>query len=497
MSDTRRIKVQEEKKERTIEVNKGIMLHKALIDAGYEIFSPCGGNGTCGKCKVHIKDHGFVTSCLHAVNEDIEVLLPGKAEAKILVSQYEYTRKLPFNPGMNIQNSAFPMGIAIDIGTTSVVFYLVNLLMGSAVETRAFMNPQIKYGSDVISRINHCINNPEGLEKLQAEIIGLINDQVADLASAAGVSPNEIIKISVAGNTTMLHILLGADPSSLAFVPFKPVFTDRKTLKAKEYGIQSNPETELIVLPSVSAYVGADIVAGLASLDPPENIKNYLFIDIGTNGEMALVKGKEVWVCATAAGPAFEGANISCGMAAVEGAISAYNDKGFETVGNIDPKGICGSGLIDICAYMVEKKLVQPDGLLENEYVISDNSNEKISINQQDIRELQLAKSAIVSGIKILIKNAETSFEALDALFLAGGFGNYIKLENAVKIGLFPMELSNKVIPVGNSSGSGAVLALKSEQFYPIVDELAQKTRFIELNDDPDFAMEFAMNMSF
>ncbi len=465
------------------------------------MYSPCGGNGTCGKCKIYIKDEGYITSCLYRTEQDIEISLPDPAEANILVSQYKHTRQLPLNPGKVSSLSAYPLGIAIDIGTTSVVYYLMNLITGALVETRAIMNPQTKYGADVISRINYCIQNSGGLKKIQKEMLDMINDQIRDFAASEGVTPKEFIKLTVSGNTTMLHLLLGEDPSSLAFVPFKPVFLEQKILKAKELGLVCNEEAEIIILPSVSAYVGADIVSGLASLSIPDGIHNYLFIDIGTNGEMAIVSGDKIYACATAAGPAFEGANISCGMPALEGAISSFSNGKYNTIGDQAPKGICGSGLIDVTAYLVREGIVKSDGEISEEFILHDNTtneqNSKISISQKDIRELQLAKSAILSGINILVKKAGLKPEDIEALYLAGGFGNYINIENAVDVGLIPKELKEKVIPIGNASGTGAMLALKSESFYGILESLIKRTEHIELSEDEDFALEFAVNMGF
>lgn len=491
-----KITVIDSAEKKTIEVEKGSNLLAVLIEAGYNIYAPCGGNGTCGKCKVQIKNEGFITSCLYSVNENIEVILPGKQEANILVSQYKYTRQLPFNPGVICNSSHYPIGIAIDVGTTSIVFYLVNLITGSLVETRAHLNPQIRYGADVISRITYCINHEDGLKRLQSDLVELINLQIEQFAVLSEVTPNEIIKITVSGNTTMLHILLGENPSSLAFVPFTPVFLDQKHLKASNIGLKCFPGAEIVILPSISAYVGSDIVAGLASLAPPDGINRYLFIDIGTNGEIALVDKEKIYTCATAAGPAFEGANISCGMAATDGAISAYSSSGYKTIGNSLPTGICGSGLIDITAHLLQTGLLLSDGLLKEEFVILAGDN-KISISQQDIRELQLAKSAILSGLKILVKNAKIEIADIGAIFLAGGFGNYMNIHSAIEIGLIPAELKDRIIPVGNTSGTGAMLALKSESYYEILDQTICRARNIELADDEDFALEFALNMDF
>lgn len=495
------IKIHTKEKSTELEVTHGSNLMFELFKAQFEIYSPCGGNGTCGKCKVYIKNEGYVTSCLYEIDNDIEVSLPDPTESKILVSQYKYTRALPLDPGDSAKLSSYPLGIAIDIGTTTMVFYLVNLITGALVETKAAVNPQVKYGADIISRINYCIQNEKGLNKIQQETIRIINENITEFVEGEKVSLNEIVKITISGNTTMLHLLLGEDPSPLAFVPFKPVFLDQKHLKASSLNLHTNADGEVIILPSISAYIGADIVCGIASLQKINNIKNYLYIDIGTNGEMALIKGKKIYACATAAGPAFEGANISCGMPAVEGAINTYEDNNFLTIGNIPPKGICGSGLIDLAAFLLHNDLLKDDGQLSEEFIIYGNPEEskhdKISITQNDIRELQLAKSAIRSGINILCKLAKLQFKDIDAFYLAGGFGNFIDIDSAVTIGLIPQEFKNKVVPIGNASGTGAMLALKSESYYDILQTVITHTEHIELSDDEDFAMEFAMNMGF
>jgi uncharacterized 2Fe-2S/4Fe-4S cluster protein (DUF4445 family) len=224
-------------------------------------------------------------------------------------------------------------------------------------------------------------------------------------------------------------------------------------------------------------------------------------LDIGTNGELALVTPEKIWCCATAAGPAFEGANISCGMSAVEGAINTYDTNGYNTIGNSSPVGICGSGLIDVVAYLIENKHVQSDGLLPEDFVISEGDpitgSNRIMLNQQDIREVQLAKSAIMAGIKVLLKKASLGFEDLDTLVLAGGFGSYIDVKSAITIGMLPKEMENKTLSLGNTSGTGALLALKSVKFDLNIQEVLRKSCYIELSDDEDFVLDYVMNMDF
>lgn len=496
-----KIKVHSAGNTSVLDVPKGNILMRELRSQGYNLYSPCGGNGTCGKCKVYIKDEGNVSSCLYSVKKDIEIILPESVEAKILTAQYEHTRVLPFNPGEIANISPFPFGVAIDIGTTSLVFYFVQLITGSLIETRAVMNPQAKYGADVISRINHCIINKDGLSTLQSELIQTINDQLLHFAEKSEVTSNEIVKISVSGNTTMLHILLGVNPESIAFVPFIPVFTEEKLIKASTLNLDCNPEGDIKILPSVSAYIGADIVAGIASIAPSVDHKNYLFVDIGTNGEIALITPEKIYCCATAAGPAFEGASIGCGMGAIEGAISVYNDlENFKTIGDSEPMGICGSGLIDIVAALLKTGLIKSDGYIDEDFiVVPENEGDKgaIILSQNDIREVQLAKSAIATGMKILIQQAGLTFDELDALYLAGGFGNYIRIDSAIVIGLIPGELADKVIPVGNASGTGAMLALKSVNFDDVIKNILERMNYIELSEHEDFVLEFAMNMEF
>ncbi len=470
-----------------------------LQENGFDIYSPCGGNGTCGKCMVYVKGEGDVTSCIYLVTSDIEIVLPEKREAKILVEQHEHTTEVPFNPGDLAGLSCFPHGVAIDIGTTTLVFYLVNLITGAIIQTRAVVNPQSKYGADVISRINYAALTDGGLVTLQKEIQGAINLQLDHFIEVTKIDVNEIVKICIAGNTTMLHLLLGVDPLPIALAPFTPAFVDEQILKGKDLQLHCNPEAGIKILPSIAAYVGADIVAGIASVKPSSQYQKYLFLDIGTNGELALVTPETIWCCATAAGPAFEGANISCGMSAVEGAISVFGADGYSVIGNAVPSGLCGSGLIDVVAHLVESKLVQSDGLLSENFVIVPeiSGNNGIVLTQQDIREVQLAKSAIMAGVKVLLKKASLTFDDLDALFLAGGFGNYIDLASAIKIGMLPKEMENRTISLGNTSGTGALLALKSVQFDQIIQDVRNRACYVELSEEEDFVLDYVVNMDF
>lgn len=476
-----------------IESETGRSLIDILRTNGFDIYAPCGGKGTCGKCRVMIKDEGEVISCEYYPERNIEVILPGEEESNILVHQTEFLCDYPFQSNL-INRSSKPYGVAMDIGTTTVVLYYMNLLTGQIEKISFFLNPQKIYGSDVITRINYCQEHKNGLAELNKSIIDAINKDIDNFINGKKLLSENIEKVVIAGNTTMLHILLGVDPISLALAPFKPVFIEKQIIKGHITGLNINRDATVITLPGISAFVGSDIVAGLAALNV--NVNNYLFLDIGTNGEMALITGGKIFACSTAAGPAFEGANIISGMGAVNGAISGFScNNVYQVIGNIEPTGICGSGLVDIAAYLVINNIVDETGILKETFII--HKGNRIQIAQQDIREIQLAKSAIYSGIKILMNKAGMTYHDIDALYLAGGFGNYININSAIQIGLLPHELREKIYPIGNSSVIGALQYLKSDEFAVKIDNIINNSEYIELANADEFPMEFALNMDF
>jgi uncharacterized 2Fe-2S/4Fe-4S cluster protein (DUF4445 family) len=494
-----RININHNDSNHTISCKEYRTLLSVLQENGFEVNAPCGGNGKCGKCKVYVSGKGSVISCKYLVTDSIDIVLPGSREAAILTDQHAFSKKPELKPGNAVKLSQNPHGVAIDIGTSTLAFHLVNLNTATIVATNAAVNPQSKYGADVISRINYAANQQDGLKILQQEILNAINQQLINLIAIGNIKHHDIVKITIAGNTTMLHLLLGVDPLPIALVPFKPAFIDEQLTTGSELGLLSHPKAQINILPSLAAFVGADIVAGIASISPTKEFRNFLFIDIGTNGEMALVTPKKIWCCATAAGPAFEGANISCGMSAVAGAINAYNSEGYSVIGHTEPEGICGSGLVDVTAYLVKNRHVQDDGLLSEDFVIIPPGKEKagIVITQQDIRELQLAKSAIFSGVKSLLRKASLTPDDLDALFLAGGFGSYIDVDNAIKIGMLPKEMQQKTISLGNTSATGAYLSLISTDFDKTIQNIRSRSSHFDLTEDENFLMDFVMNMSF
>lgn len=421
--------------------------------------------------------------------------------------------------------SRYFYGVAVDIGTTTVVAYLVDLHQGVVVDNVSELNVQKSFGGDVISRINYTIENSDGLSQLNERIIGQLNEMIARLAEKNHIDMDNMYNVSVVGNTTMLHLLLGLDPSEIAVSPFIPVVTGRMIFKSGELGLTINNHCTVSVLPGISAYVGADIVAGMISSGMLESDKPSLLIDIGTNGEVALGSRNRILCCSTAAGPAFEGANIRSGIGGVSGAINAVVIKegnlNYTTISDDSPIGICGSGIIDAVAMLLESGVVDETGRLLNEeeidsqigvelsnrlievedqpaFVIAYNrQGEPIVITQKDVREVQLAKAAIAAGINVLVKKMNIRFEDVEKVYLAGGFGSFMNKKNAIKIGLIPKVLEQKLEVIGNAAGTGAMIGLISDNSFRSTDFIKDKAAYVELSASPEFQEEYIDCMCF
>lgn len=487
--------------QRSLKAETGDNLLEILRHNGVEIFAPCGGKGTCGKCRVWTRNLGTVFACQTTISKDDEIVLPSALEASILEFQHNQSYQYPVQPGPSAQLSESPIGLAVDIGTTTIVMYFFDFRKESLVHISSMLNPQQNYGADVISRINHCLQHDGGLKTMHRELIQAMNQQIRIFLSENDLTEKDMVKISFTGNTTMLHFLLEEDPGPIAFAPYTPRFTAEQHRTGANMGLASHERAFVKVLPSISGYVGADIVAGLAALKPEDQIKTYLYIDLGTNGELALVTPDKHLCCATAAGPAFEASNISCGMPAVKGAVSGYTEAGYQTIANAPPVGLCGSGLLDVISVLLDAGEISPTGEMEKDFILAQSnesgSGENVVLTPADVRELQLAKAAVAAGISILLKFAGIEAKSVDAVYLAGGFGNYIKKESAIRCGLLDESYREKIIPIGNASGTGALTALKSEDFDTRIKQLLEKMEYIELSSDPDFVTEYAMNMSF
>jgi len=582
-----------------IQVEAGKSVLQAAGIAGVELDGPCGGKGTCGKCRVRILSeegvYQWALACKTEIDRDMTVEIPqlevslhrknelslaelnvnidsgvnkkvvkvsdpslenqhSDAERLFVALEYsdldirtEALRSLPkaiwdkkskglvtavisdhkvlaVEPG---DSSDKLYGIAVDIGTTSVVVALMDLIKGDTLGIASASNPQATFGADVIARIDHVIQNADGLDQLHRRVVQVINRLTEKLAKDIDISPREIYQMTVVGNTTMSHLFLKADPTHLATSPFIPVVSKGVLVEAKELGIMIAPHAGVYITPSIAGYVGGDTIGVIMSTEIYKKEGIYLAIDIGTNGEIVLAHNGELISCSTAAGPAFEGAQIKFGMRAAKGAIErvVINDDDVEikVIGNQPAKGICGSGLMDAVAEMVRVGVIEPSGrLLTREdsgdlspalqrrlgsseeygayFVLSfaeDSLGEEVVLTQRDIREMQLAKAAIAAGIQVLLEQLNLSAQDMDQVMLAGAFGSYINKFSALGIGLLPSIDPDKIISVGNAAGAGARMELVSQEIRREAEKIARQVKHLELSCRSDFQDRFVSSLSF
>jgi len=414
---------------------------------------------------------------------------------------------------------------ACDIGTTTVVCYLIDKETGQIISTRSGANPQRSFGADVLSRIDAAARADDndkangGLQMMQTQIVSLLNGWISEMLTECGRT--KVSRFSVAGNTVMCHLLMGISPEKLGKAPFMPDEYFGRKFNPLDIGLENCQI--MIIFPAVSGFVGGDITAGM--METVNCNELTLYLDIGTNGEMALGKGDRYVCCATAAGPAFEGAQIELGMPAAKGAVDKVWLEGrrikYSVIGNDRPVGLCGSGLIDALAVLLKAGIIDENGtilsgqelpILFRSYVFEVEAEETaqstepslavhiapgVYITQEDIRKLQLAKGAIAAGIEVLFKEYGCTPCNIDALTFAGGFGNYIDKASAAAIGLFPQELLDKAKEVGNAAGNGAVSAALSQEAWERALEISGDMRYIELASYSHFNEMYVEHMNF
>lgn len=421
---------------------------------------------------------------------------------------------------------AKPLGFAFDIGTTTIAGVLCSLDDGAPLAVASRANPQALRGDDVVSRIGYAAGAAER-EELRELVTGAMNEILTETCDAAGVRTDWVVSLTAAGNTTMHHLLLGLDPAPIARSPFVATVRHGLSVRAGEIGVDANEGASLYLLPNISAYVGGDIVAGLLAHEIHESDRIMLLVDVGTNGEVTLRANGTTWACSTAAGPAFEGARIGCGMRAATGAISAVelgeSDIEISTIDDVPPRGLCGTGLLDAVAVLLNLGLIDETGamlevdeapddlprairerLVENDdgpafrLAARHDGEPDIDLTQRDVRELQLAKGAIAAGIDVLLSNAGVSVEDLDDICLAGGFGNWLRPESAQRVGLLPPAVPRERIRfVGNAALAGARLTLLNGSMRDLAGCIARETKYLELSGRTDFQMSFAESMEF
>lgn len=579
----------------TMIIEDGNTIFQAAAEAGLNVEGPCGGKGTCGKCKVYVIEDGIkkpVLACRTSIKEDMTVHIPEKDSVLFRKGEDDYAKiNIELEPGIWKEYYSVPepemesqysdlarlyqasdreipltyaalkslpavlragnhkitavftkdvllsieqgnttddfYGLAVDIGTTTVVASLVSLNTGEVIYTASASNTQNTFGADVIARIEHVINHQQGLRQLQQRILSVINNLIDKVCLKNNTSANNIYKVVVVGNTTMEHLFLGIDPRFLGPAPFIPAITHSIDLEAQEIELKINPCGRIHLLPNIAGYVGGDTTSVILATEIYKKPGVYLAVDIGTNGEIVLSIDGKMFTCSTAAGPAFEGAQIRCGMRAASGAIEGVefsDDISLKVIGDAWPTGICGSGLFQAVQVMVELGIVEPSGRMitreEGEqkgipaiildrlgkdeekgsyFILSSQLDgyEAVMITQKDIRELQLAKGAIRTGIEVLLREAGITLNDIDEILLAGAFGNYIDKRSALSLGLLPGLPIDKIRTVGNAAGTGAKMALISDSLLNEAETISRKVRHIELSTRIEFHELFIEYLTF
>jgi uncharacterized 2Fe-2S/4Fe-4S cluster protein (DUF4445 family) len=415
-------------------------------------------------------------------------------------------------------------GVSIDVGTTTVVATLMDLRVGAAAAVESTINRQAPFGADVLTRVSHTqMHGPEGLEELRAAIVATIDGLLGSVCATAGVARREILEVVAAGNATMLHLVLGVDPESIGRSPFTATFLEAQDLRAADVGIEIHPDGRLVLFPSVGAYVGADIVADMLATGIARDPGCRLLVDVGTNGEIVVGNEERVVATAAPAGPAFEGGQILHGMRATEGAIEGVSldvaDGAVhlqEIDGDVEPRGICGSGLIDAVAQLRLAGLLNDGGMLmspdeavaaghplasrlrvDDEGVRAFALTDDVVLTQRDIRELQQAKGAIATGIEAAMRERGLEASDLDEVLLAGSFGTYIDPLGARVLGLVPPVPVSRIHAVGNTASEGAKMALSSFREREVAFELPSFVEYLELSGMEDFNQRFIANVAF
>lgn len=607
---------------RAVRVLPGTKVLEAAGEAGLTIQTPCGGTGTCGKCRVQITagpcppgeadrktfsdqqlSEGWRLACQTEICGETTISLPasslfadgqqiltaaqaatevapavrkvhvqlappalGDSKADLLRLEEQLgaievdlavLAKLPrllreggfagtavladgrlidFEPGDTTRQC---FGVAVDVGTTTLVAALLDLTSGKELAVASGLNPQVSFGDDVLSRIKLAAGGLRqaqaatsfsrgGLERLRSAVVGAVNELTGQLCGQAAAQRANIYEVALAGNTTMQHLFCGIDPAALGQVPFVPACTRAMMLPAAELGIDIHPRGSAYVFPCIGGFVGGDTVAGLLSSGLVELPGPAMLVDIGTNGEIAVACDGRILVASTAAGPAFEGARISIGMRAMSGAVEKVvfdGDVHCGVIGDSPPTGLCGSGLIDLAAELLAAGIVTPQGRLlppaelpaglpkalrdrvgqdsagQTRFLLADSRSgaaSPLAVTQRDIRELQLATAAIRAGTSILLRRAGLESSELQQVLVAGGFGGFIRRSSAQRIGLLPGGLDHRRIRyIGDACLAGAKWALLSTRLRAQAEQLAREADHVDLSQDKQFHDEFAEAMTF
>lgn len=476
----------------SVETGKTVL--QAQIDAGLTPDAFCGGTGKCGKCKVVI-DGKEVLACQTVIDRDMTIYTGHKKTEQVQILTGGSGEKLLFQPGELPGKLEDPLLGAVDVGSTSVVVYLMDGKTGKLLGTRSALNPQRQFGADVVNRCSYAMEN--GSDSMSSCIRNTVNTLFRETARECGRVPEEIVRVVMVGNSCMHHLFLGISTKTLALAPYTPAVTEALELKAADYDLHVYPGAQLWWLPNIGGFVGADTVGCLVASDLDTCEEMTLLVDIGTNGELVLGNREGLISCSTAAGPAFEGAKITCGMRGSTGAIDHVSLENGEikchVIGDGEASGICGSGLLDGVAALLKLDKIDETGRMEETCYLTD----RVFLNQRDIRELQLAKAAIAAGIQILCQRRGIQIKDIGRVLIAGAFGNYLDPASACAIGMLPPELEGRIVSIGNAAGEGARIAALNCRQFERSRSLAKKTEFVELALDMGFQEVYVDEMGF
>lgn len=506
------------------------------------IFAPCGGSGRCGKCAVTIPgdapapsaaDRRFLGETQIAAGVRLACTCPADAVREVVIPVRERGAfvkgaipQFDAAPAVwEVARDAAPLAVAVDIGTTTVAAYLVDTATGEARSVVSEINRQSVYGADVLSRISYSEQAPAHLGRLAAVVRAQLAEMIhalGDLSAAHDAGRQAIGTAVIVANTTMLHLLAGVSPSGIGRAPFVPEFVEHQIYAATDLDLPISGDVHLI--PSIAAYVGADIVSAAVAADMDRDPRTTLLVDIGTNGEIALSHDGAIYTCSTAAGPAFEGASISAGVGGIAGAISSWHRHeahfAVETIDDAPVVGICGSGLLDLVANLLNDGVVDETGRMLGaeevaelqdeetrnswlERIIEDDSGPAVTIaegyrfTQKDVREVQLAKASIAAGVDVLCAEAGITVGDIERLVLTGGFGNHLRIDSAVRIGLLPRLPWDRYVSIDNAAGRGAVMVLRDAGTLERMVALAAEARYIELSGHELFQEQYIERMIF
>lgn len=457
----------------------GDNLYAVLRRAGLAPEAYCGGEGRCGKCAVTVNGEERL-SCRTVVTGDMTVTVPERAHVRVLT-------------GGGASSGADAVFAAVDVGTTTVVCSLLNA-RGEEFTSLGELNPQVSYGADVVSRIRSA---EAGTLAEQTRLIrGCVGNLIERACERLGSFPKRLQKVCIVGNPAMHQLFMGLSVENLIRIPFTPKLTHTETVACAPF-LPPCENAELLCVPDISGYVGADTVACVAATGMLDSDALTLLVDIGTNGEMVLGDRDRLVACATAAGPALEGAGISCGMRGARGAIDHVTYDGglrCHVLGDTDAVGICGSGLIDAAAVLLDRGLLDRRGKLPTERI---ELRDGVFLTQEDVRSLQSAKGAICAGVECLCERLGVQTADIERVLLAGAFGTYMDAKNACRIGLLPRELADRARSVGNAACQGARLFVSKEESSSLCDRIVSKTELVELGTEKRFQRLFAKNMYF